>query len=125
MAPRPRRAVRDGKRTSFGGGTLGRQRRRAAGNRAAEEEEREEVVEEEEVEEEEEAAGSDVSSQLADLRCVRQSGALSEQEFREAAGRVMAAASRDGDEESLVTVWDTAAGRPLQESAEEKRERKK
>lgn len=74
------------------------------------------------------APGSDVSSQLADLQCVRRSGAISEEEYREAADRVMAradAASRDLDEDSLITVWDTAAGRPANETAEEKRARKK
>eukprot|EP00756_Hemistasia_phaeocysticola_P021843 Hpha_TRINITY_DN15798_c2_g13::TRINITY_DN15798_c2_g13_i1::g.40480::m.40480 len=82
---------------------------------------------------------SEVGSQLKDLECVRRSGALSEEEFRVAKDRIIArsasAAQDDAeaeaaafaeldDGESMVTVYDTSAGRPKNEDPEQKKMRK-
>eukprot|EP01065_Artemidia_motanka_P048730 TRINITY_DN7923_c0_g1_i1.p2 TRINITY_DN7923_c0_g1~~TRINITY_DN7923_c0_g1_i1.p2 ORF type:complete len:456 (+),score=200.83 TRINITY_DN7923_c0_g1_i1:64-1431(+) len=82
----------------------------------------------------------DVDSQLRDLQCVQRTGALSEEEYSEARDKILrrAAGSRSdgeegeddedvmgGDEESMITVYDTAAGRPKGEDKDQKRARKK
>jgi len=82
------------------------------------------------------APGSEVGSQLKDLECVRKTGALSEEEFQQAKERIIARSSAAGESadhaalaeldcgESMVTVYDTSAGRPKNEDPAQKKLRK-